>query len=453
MPFVKAQCTNCGAILDVDSFKDAAVCPYCDTPYVVEKAINNYTTNITNNISAHTVNIINQKDGFEIVAGVLKKYNGRATDIIIPDEVVSIEEEAFPNGITSVIIRDTCKLKCLRGFKNLTSLNKVSIGNGVTEIYESAFENCSALISVTIPGGVTKIGNFAFKNCYSLTHVLISYGVIEIGCGSFKNDSSLVDVTIPDSITNIGVSAFQNCRKLTNITIPNNVTNISDYAFENCSMLTHIKISNRASAICSSAFKDCLMLTNFSIPDSVNVIYNNAFENCSSLTSLTIPSSVAMIGDFAFSNCLELTSVTISNGVISIGDYAFACCFKLTKVVIPDSVNSIGEGAFPSSTETNSILKNNEKVKKSGCYVATCVYGSYDCPQVWTLRRYRDNILGKKWYGRVFIRTYYTFSPVIVKWFGKASWFKKMWRGKLDKIVKCLNEKGINNTPYQDRQW
>ena len=30
-----------------------------------------------------------------------------------------------------------------------------------------------------------------------------------------------------------------------------------------------------------------------------------------------------------------------------------------------------------------------------GCYVATCVYGSYDCPQVWTLRRFRDNTLAE----------------------------------------------------------
>ena len=39
-----------------------------------------------------------------------------------------------------------------------------------------------------------------------------------------------------------------------------------------------------------------------------------------------------------------------------------------------------------------------------GCYVATAVYGSYDCPQVWTLRRYRDYTLAETWYGRAFIR-------------------------------------------------
>ena len=28
-----------------------------------------------------------------------------------------------------------------------------------------------------------------------------------------------------------------------------------------------------------------------------------------------------------------------------------------------------------------------------------CIYGSYDCPEVWTLRRYRDKFLSETWYG------------------------------------------------------
>jgi len=31
----------------------------------------------------------------------------------------------------------------------------------------------------------------------------------------------------------------------------------------------------------------------------------------------------------------------------------------------------------------------------AGCYIATAVYGSYNCPEVWTLRRYRDIKLKK----------------------------------------------------------
>ncbi|MBR3552122.1 MAG: TFIIB-type zinc finger domain-containing protein [Clostridia bacterium] len=90
---------------------------------------------------------------------------------------------------------------------------------------------------------------------------------------------------------------------------------------------------------------------------------------------------------------------------------------------------------------------------KSGCYVATCVYGSYDCPQVWTLRRYRDNTLASTWYGRAFIRTYYAVSPTLVKWFGHTAWFKKLWKSRLDCMVKNLQAKGTASTPYEDKQW
>lgn len=89
----------------------------------------------------------------------------------------------------------------------------------------------------------------------------------------------------------------------------------------------------------------------------------------------------------------------------------------------------------------------------SGCYIATAVYGSYDCPQVWTLRRYRDYTLAKTWYGRAFIRTYYAISPTLVKWFGHTEWFKKMWQGTLERMVEKLQFKGVESTPYEDRNW
>ncbi len=96
---------------------------------------------------------------------------------------------------------------------------------------------------------------------------------------------------------------------------------------------------------------------------------------------------------------------------------------------------------------------NLEKGKSSGCYVATAVYGSYDCPEVWTLRRYRDNTLAETSLGRAFIKTYYAISPTLVKWFGHTEWFKKMWKGKLDRMVKELRENGVEDTPYDDKQW
>lgn len=111
----------------------------------------------------------------------------------------------------------------------------------------------------------------------------------------------------------------------------------------------------------------------------------------------------------------------------------------------------------PTNSEAIQILsaniKKTQSQKSGGCYVATAVYGSYDCPEVWTLRRYRDYTLAETWYGRAFIHVYYAISPTLVKWFGETEWFKNMWKPKLDQMVKDLNQKGVADTPYQDRNW
>lgn len=86
----------------------------------------------------------------------------------------------------------------------------------------------------------------------------------------------------------------------------------------------------------------------------------------------------------------------------------------------------------------------------SGCFVATAVYGSYDCPEVWTLRRYRDYTLSKHWLGRAFIYAYYTISPTLVNCFGHTIWFKNISRRPLDKIVHILQKKGYSSKPYKD---
>lgn len=96
------------------------------------------------------------------------------------------------------------------------------------------------------------------------------------------------------------------------------------------------------------------------------------------------------------------------------------------------------------------IYYDTKSDESKGCYVATCVYGSYDCPEVWVLRRFRDYCLAETWYGRAFIKTYYAISPTIVKWFGNTKWFKDMWRGTLTRMVKHLKDIGYESTPYSD---
>ncbi len=87
---------------------------------------------------------------------------------------------------------------------------------------------------------------------------------------------------------------------------------------------------------------------------------------------------------------------------------------------------------------------------QSGCYIATAVYGSYDCPEVWTLRRFRDNTLAANVFGKMFIKSYYAVSPTLVKFWGNQKWFNIFWKGILDKFVNKLNNQGVENTYYRD---
>ena len=56
MALVPAICTQCGAQIEVDNTQEACVCKHCGTAFVTEKAINNYSTYITNHI--HTDNVL-----------------------------------------------------------------------------------------------------------------------------------------------------------------------------------------------------------------------------------------------------------------------------------------------------------------------------------------------------------------------------------------------------------
>lgn len=50
MSIVAAKCPQCGANLQVDNSKEAGICPSCGTPFITEKAVNNYQVQVTQNI-------------------------------------------------------------------------------------------------------------------------------------------------------------------------------------------------------------------------------------------------------------------------------------------------------------------------------------------------------------------------------------------------------------------
>ena len=110
-----------------------------------------------------------------------------------------------------------------------------------------------------------------------------------------------------------------------------------------------------------------------------------------------------------------------------------------------------GTGAASGTRSVSpSTYKGSYSGSSEGCYIATAVYGGYDCPEVRVFRRYRDERLKKTAPGRAFIRAYYAVSPRLVRRFGDSPRFIRVWRRYLDGKLARLLKEGFGETEGRD---
>ena len=205
---------------------------------------------------------------------------------------------------------DESKTKLVACYKAATG--EVIIPNSVTSIGNEAFYNCSGLTSVTIPNSVTSIGDDAFFGCSSLKSVKIGNNVTNIGERAFHMCTSLTSVNIPNRVTSIGLAAFAFC-DLTSITIPSSVTSIGLSAFSACNRLTSLSVESgnkvydsreNCNAIIETATNTLVCGCNVSvIPNSVTTIEMAAFAYCN-IKDIVLGASVETIKEYAFFECI-----------------------------------------------------------------------------------------------------------------------------------------------------
>ncbi|MBR5983233.1 MAG: leucine-rich repeat domain-containing protein [Bacteroidales bacterium] len=218
---------------------------------------------------------------------------------------------------------------------------EIIIPNSVTNIGENAFSECKATSSISIPGSVTSIGNNAFKNVRNIIYDGTATGS-PWGALTMNGLTDGYLVYSDDTRTQI-----TGCNTLADvITIPSSVTNINNGAFSGCNNLTSVNFNATNCNNANSVFGECEAFTILNIGDNVTKIPDGMFSYCMGLTSVIIPNSVDSIGTNAFSLCSSLLSIAIGNSVTSIGASAFFNCSSLYEITIPESVTYIGEGAF-----------------------------------------------------------------------------------------------------------
>ena len=116
---------------------------------------------------------------FIIEDGVLTKYNGKDSDVTIPDGVTSIGNEAF---------------------KFCDHLTNITIPEGVTEIGSEAFGFCDHLSVVTIPEGVISVGDSCFEGCISLKLVSLPSTLKRVDLFTFMRCDELTQIVLTDEI-------------------------------------------------------------------------------------------------------------------------------------------------------------------------------------------------------------------------------------------------------------
>ena len=301
------------------------------------------------------------------------------TELVIPDDVTSIGNNAF---------------------RNCTELTKVTLGTSVASIGVYAFSGCVGFTSVTIPNSVTSIGYGVFQGCSSLAEITIPFvgrhaaatsasdetlfGYI-FGSTSYKggtattqrySSSSSATYYIPTSLKKVTVTggqllygAFSGCSNLASITLENGVTSIGDSAFRDCAGLTEItipfvgaKAGVTANDTYQYPFGYIFGTTDYDGSNATEQHYYGPSTSSPTSSTYYIPTKltkVTVIGGHilygAFSNCSRLETIITRNTVESVGKNAFLGCDRVNTLVISKNVTNISEETFKGIPNSSNI--------------------------------------------------------------------------------------------------
>jgi len=87
----------------------------------------------------------------------------------------------------------------------------------------------------------------------------------------------------------------------------------------------------------------------------------------------------------------------------------------------------------------------SKDTKRSGCFIATAVYGQSNSPEIELLQRFRDKFLMTRLGGRLFVSYYYRLSPPIARLIDRSEFGKELMRRLLLRPILWLIKRVLKN--------
>ncbi len=300
---------------------------------------------------------------FVIDGTIITEYLGTRKNVVIPEGITEIGEDAFAQdkNLQSIQLCDALLKINSYAFGACYNLETIEFGDSLQEIGETAFWNCKKLKNVKFPRSLVKVGKESFEKCTQLESV------------DFGN------------ILEIGERAFAECTNLKSILLPSSVLCLREHAFSDCSQLTTIKIENSSIYVEQNPFYKTAYEQNKSnwdngalYLDGILLDVNGEVGDC-----YVIKNGTSSIAEYAFVQS-EIYDVHIPNGVVCIGAYAFADSFNLHYINIPSSVSNIGVSALSSCKQIKVAKENPNYTSEYGVLFNKDKTKLLCCPERWS---------------------------------------------------------------------
>lgn len=198
------------------------------------------------------------------------------------------EDEQINKEIKKIVIEDGIETIGKESFAHLKHQKlEIVLPDSLIEIGEQAFDY-SLTSNIQFPENLKKIGDDAFGDNY-LEHVFLPDSLEELGMYAFAGGKYIKEVRFPIHMTTIPAYSFASCAEIRTIEWPQNLEKIDEYAFANC-QFEEFKIPDMVKTVAATAFDDCSRLKTITIGKSVRKIskkYSKKFApGCYSLKKI-----------------------------------------------------------------------------------------------------------------------------------------------------------------------